>query len=60
MGIMVAGSQHEGKVCEDHDRLKMERRRCLAEGGRRTNRGQAMRPGPEAAEAESPETAVAS
>jgi len=33
MGIMVAGFQHEEKVCEDQDQLKMERRCCWAEEG---------------------------
>jgi len=32
MGIMVAGFQHEEKVWEDRDQLKMERRCCWAEG----------------------------
>jgi len=28
MGIMVADFQHEGKVWEDQDQLKMEKRCC--------------------------------
>jgi len=39
---------------------RMERRCRRAEGGRWASRGQSMRPGPEAAEAESLETAAAS
>jgi len=33
MGIMVAGFQHEGRVRENQDQLKIERRCCWAEGG---------------------------
>jgi len=32
MRIMVAGFQHEGKVFEDQDQLKMERKCFWAEG----------------------------
>jgi len=39
MGIMVVGFQLEGKVWEDQDQLKMERRCCWAEGERCVRRG---------------------
>jgi len=39
MGIIVAGFQQEGEVWEDQDQLKMERKCCLAEGGRYVSRG---------------------
>jgi len=42
---MVASFQHEGKVCEDQDQLKVERRCCWAEGWRCVSRGQSMRSG---------------
>jgi len=32
MELMVADFQHEGKVCDDQDQLKMERRYCWAKG----------------------------
>ena len=60
MGTTADRPQADGKACADQERPKTHKRKCNADRGRWDRRGQATRPGPEEAEAESRETAAES